>query len=82
MRQLGIRSIPVGPRSATRADPRGLTRREHEVLTLVATGLNSAEIAARLFISVKTVDHHVGAALSKLGAPTRVAAAASLQAPS
>jgi DNA-binding CsgD family transcriptional regulator len=78
MRRLGIKSIPVGPRSATRADPRGLTRREHEILTLVGDGLTSAEIASRLFISAKTVDHHVAAAVAKLGAPTRTAAAASL----
>jgi DNA-binding CsgD family transcriptional regulator len=78
MRRLGIKSIPVGPRSATRADPRGLTRREHEILALVGEGLTSAEIAARLFISAKTVDHHVAAAVAKLGAPSRAAAAASL----
>ena len=79
MRRAGIRSIPVGPRSATRADPLGLTRREHEILTLVGEGLTSAEIAARLFISAKTVDHHVASAVGKLGAPSRAAAAARLR---
>jgi len=79
MRRAGIRSIPVGPRSATRADPLGLTRREHEILTLVGAGLTSAEIGARLFISAKTVDHHVASAVGKLGAPSRAAAAARLR---
>jgi DNA-binding CsgD family transcriptional regulator/tetratricopeptide (TPR) repeat protein len=79
MRRAGIRSIPAGPRSATRADPLGLTRREHEILTLVGAGLTSAEIAARLFISAKTVDHHVASAVGKLGAPSRSAAAARLR---
>ena len=79
MRRAGIRSIPVGPRSATRADPLGLTRREHEILTLVGEGLTSAEIAARLFISAKTVDHHVASAVGKLGAPSRAVAAARLR---
>jgi DNA-binding CsgD family transcriptional regulator len=75
MRQLGIRSIPAGPRSATRAHPLGLTRREREVLGLVCAGHTNAEIAAKLFISAKTVDHHVSAVLAKLDAPTREIAA-------
>jgi len=75
MRRLGIRSIPAGPRAATRADPLGLTRREREVLELICAGHSNAEIAAKLFISVKTVDH-VSAVLAKLGTPTREAAAA------
>ena len=79
MRALGIRSIPAGPRTATRADPAGLTRREHEVLELISGGHTNAEIAARLFISVKTVDHHVSAVLAKLGTPTRKAAARAFQ---
>jgi DNA-binding CsgD family transcriptional regulator/tetratricopeptide (TPR) repeat protein len=76
MRRLGIRSIPAGPRTATRGHPLGLTRREHEVLSLLCAGHTNAEIAARLFISARTVDHHVSAVLTKLGAPTRGAAAA------
>ena len=71
MRRLGIRSIPAGPRTATRADPLGLTRREREVLGLICAGHTNAQIAAKLFISAKTVDHHVSAVLAKLDAPTR-----------
>src|SRR5215470_9098655 len=76
MRRLGIRSIPAGPRTATRAHPAGLTRREREVLDLICAGHTNAEIAAKLFISAKTVDHHVSAVLAKLDAPTREVAAA------
>jgi DNA-binding CsgD family transcriptional regulator/tetratricopeptide (TPR) repeat protein len=76
MRQLGIRSIPAGPRSATRAHPLGLTRREREVLDLICAGHTNVQIAAKLFISAKTVDHHVSAVLAKLDAPTRDLAAA------
>jgi DNA-binding CsgD family transcriptional regulator/tetratricopeptide (TPR) repeat protein len=75
MRALGIRSIPAGPRTATRADPAGLTRREREVLELICAGHTNAEIGAKLFISPKTVEHHVSAVLAKLGTPTREAAA-------
>jgi DNA-binding CsgD family transcriptional regulator len=76
LRALGVRSVPAGPRSATRADPAGLTRREREVLGLICAGQTNAEIAATLFISAKTVDHHVSAVLAKLGAPNRGATAA------
>jgi DNA-binding CsgD family transcriptional regulator len=75
LRWLAIRSIPAGPRTATREHPLGLTRREHEVLDLICAGHTNAEIAGKLFISVKTVDHHVSAVLAKLDAPTRRAAA-------
>ena len=75
MRRLGIRSIPAGPRTATRAHPLGLTRREREVLDLICAGHTNAEIAAKLFISPKTVDHHVSSVLAKLDAPTREVAA-------
>ena len=76
MRRLAIRSIPVGPRTATRKHPLGLTRREREVLELICARHTNAEIAQKLFISVKTVDHHVSAVLAKLDTPTRRAAAA------
>lgn len=75
LRERGVRSIPRGPRPSTRAHPAGLTRRELEVLALVREGLRNAEIAARLAISDKTVDHHVSAILAKLGARTRSEAA-------
>jgi DNA-binding NarL/FixJ family response regulator len=67
--------VARGPRPATRANPANLTARELEVLALVAEGLRNADIAQRLFISAKTVEHHVSAILSKLGARTRSEAA-------
>jgi DNA-binding NarL/FixJ family response regulator len=52
----------------------GLTRREAEVLPLLARGYTNREIAAHLVISVRTAEHHVAHILRKLAAPNRRAA--------
>ena len=71
LRGLGERNIPRGPRARTRSNPAGLTNRELEVLPLLAEGLRNTEIAARLVVTPKTVDHHVSSILRKLGVPNR-----------
>jgi DNA-binding CsgD family transcriptional regulator/tetratricopeptide (TPR) repeat protein len=76
MKELGLRAVPVGARTSTRAHPFGLTRREDEVLLLLCDGLTNEEIASRLVLSTRTVDHHVSAVLGKLGVGSRGAAAA------
>jgi DNA-binding CsgD family transcriptional regulator len=74
LRELGVTSIPRGPRPSTQASKAGLTRRETEVLALVAEDLTNAEIARRLFLSGKTVERHMSSVLRKLNVRDRSAA--------
>lgn len=55
-------------------NPCGLTHRELEILRLLATGLTNAELARKLFVSPKTIDHHVSAVLGKLQVRSRAQA--------
>ena len=74
MRNSGIKSIPRGMRTSTRSNAANLTGRELEVLQLLKEGLPNKEIAGRLFISAKTVDHHISAILYKLDVKSRAKA--------
>jgi len=71
LRAAGAAGIPRGPNTATRASPLGLTPRQAEVLDLMVEGLGNGEIAERLVVSKKTVEHHVSAVLQRLGADSR-----------
>jgi DNA-binding CsgD family transcriptional regulator/tetratricopeptide (TPR) repeat protein len=75
LRERGERALPRGPRPSTRRNPALLTARELEVLSLVARRLRNAEIAQRLHLTEKTVDHHLSAILGKLGVRSRTDAA-------
>ena len=76
MRAKGVRRVPRGSRKSTRSNALGLTRREAQILELLSEGLRNSAIAKRLFVSTKTVDHHVSAILAKLGVPSRAEAVA------
>ncbi|MGZ3777043.1 MAG: helix-turn-helix domain-containing protein, partial [Mucilaginibacter sp.] len=74
MRSSGIKSIPRGIRKSTRANAAHLTARELDVLRSLKEGLQNKEIADKLFISAKTVDHHISSILLKLGVNSRMKA--------
>ena len=64
-------SVPRGKGRVTRGHAAGLTARQAEVLQLLEEGLSNTEIADRLFVSPRTVEHHVSAILAKLDSSTR-----------
>jgi DNA-binding SARP family transcriptional activator/DNA-binding CsgD family transcriptional regulator len=73
LRSIGAR-VPRGARPSTRANVGGLTPRELEVLDLLDKGLRNSEIAEQLYLSQKTVHHHVSSILAKLGVSSRLEA--------
>ena len=79
LRRLGVRLSPVGAARAaqptsSRAQP--LTKREAEIAALVAQGRSNKQVAATLFLSEKTIEHHLSRAYAKLGVRSRTELAA------
>jgi DNA-binding CsgD family transcriptional regulator/tetratricopeptide (TPR) repeat protein len=71
LQRRGITGVPRGPRPVTRGHPAGLTARQQDVLGLLASGLTSAGIARRLYLSPRTVDNHIAGILVRLGVASR-----------
>ena len=80
LRRLGRRIGSAGRRSAEATGVGSLTVREREIADLVAAGHTNREIAARLYLSDKTVEAHLSRAFAKLGVRSRAAVAAAVAA--
>jgi DNA-binding CsgD family transcriptional regulator len=73
LRSQGL-SVPRGRGQKTRDHGAGLTARQAEILELLSEGFSNTEIADRLFVSPRTVEHHVSALLAKLDSSNRAEA--------
>ncbi len=71
LRSRGITAVPTRRRSTTLVNPAGLTDRQLDVLRLLDGGATNTELAEQLYLSVKTVEHHVSEILAKLGVTKR-----------
>jgi len=74
MKRSGISGLPRGLRESTRNNPVQLTSRHLDILQLLQIGCRNHEIAEKLFISPKTVDHHMSAIFLRLGVDSRAKA--------
>ncbi len=72
LRQLGVRLASASTRGDGSAGLEGLSEREREIVMLVAEGRSNKEVAASLFLSAKTIEHHLSRAYGKLGVRSRV----------
>jgi DNA-binding NarL/FixJ family response regulator len=75
LRSVGV-SVRARADTTSRHAPGVLSRREREVVPLIAEGLSNAEIAKRLFVTPKTIEHHVTSILGRLDLRTRTEIAA------
>jgi DNA-binding CsgD family transcriptional regulator len=74
VKEVLVPSPPPFVANEKRRDDLGITRRELEILELVAQGMSNREIAGRLFVSENTVKTHCSRAFDKLGAKRRTQA--------
>ena len=71
LRRRGMRRLPRGPRPSTVANSAGLTPRQLDVLALLGRGMSNIQIANRLAVSARTIDHHMSAIMAKLHVQSR-----------